>query len=86
MAMSNRPADLVSIADGYGLYPDEWVLMEITHEHNDYRKTWGRVIAHSANRDDLDEPYRRLREESPAAQTFEFYAGDVVPEGVVVVL
>lgn len=84
--MAKAKDGAITIADAYEHYPDEWVLMEITRDHNDYRKTWGKVIAHSTNRDDIDEPYRRFREDHPATLTFEFFAGDLVPRDVVVVL
>jgi hypothetical protein len=38
------------------------------------------------NRADLDGPYARFRQAHPHAPTFEFYAGEVVPEGIVVIL
>ena len=84
--MSQTKDATITVADAYDLYPDEWVLMEITRSHNDYRKERGRVLAHSANRDDIDEPYRRFREQHPTTYTFEFLAGDLFPKDVVVVL
>ena len=79
-------APQVTIEDAYRLYPEEWVLLEVTRPHKDYRRRTGHVLAHSENRDDLDEPYRLFRAQHPNAVTFEFFAGEVVPEGFVVVL
>jgi hypothetical protein len=84
--MSRRQDDTITIAHAYELFPDEWVLMHITRPHNDYRKEAGRVLAHSNDRDDLIEPHRRFRAEHPDALLGEFFAGDVVPEGVTVIL
>jgi hypothetical protein len=67
-------------------YPDEWVLLEVVFQHNDFRKKRGRLIAHSRDRSDLAAPYERYREERPDALLSEFYTGELVPEGVVVVL
>ena len=76
----------ITVADAYERYPDEWVLMEITRKHNDYRKERGRVLAHTPNRDDLLEPRRQFRAQHPHDLLSEFFAGDPIPEGVVVVL
>ena len=86
MRRAKTKNETITVAKAFRLYPDEWVLMEITRQHNDYRHMWGRVLAHSPNRDDLDEPYARFRAQHPQGLTAEFFARDVVPEGVVVVL
>ncbi len=67
-------------------YPDEWILLEITRDNRDYRRVAGRLLAHSPDRAALDEPYERFRADHPRAQTFELFTGDIVPEGVVVIL
>ena len=67
-------------------YPDEWVLLEVVRRHNDYRKEQGRLITHSPHRADLQGPFARARAESPQAVLSEWYTGEFVPEGVVVVL
>ncbi len=67
-------------------YPDEWVLLEIVRDRKDTERVAGRLLAHSANRDDLDEPYRRFRADHPTTRVYEFFTGDIVPEGIVVVL
>jgi hypothetical protein len=67
-------------------YPDEWILLEIVRDRKNTERVAGRVLAHSPNRDDMDEPFRRFRAEHPTARVYEFFTGDVVPEGVVVVL
>ena len=67
--------------------PDEWVLVEVVKPHNDYRKQRVRLIAHSPNRDDLDEPYWRARKAAPKAVLGQLYTGKVeMPEGMVAVL
>jgi hypothetical protein len=79
--MQQTPAldEIVTVAEVEQRHPDEWVLLEITEDHRDPMKVKGRLIAHSANRDDIDEPYARLRAERPKAHTYEFFTGDVIP-------
>ena len=68
-------------------YPDEWVLVEVVKPHNDYRKERVRLIAHSAERDDLDELYWKARKAAPKALLGTVYTGKVeTPEGMIVVL
>ena len=81
-----KDPDVVTVAEIERRYPDEWVLVEIVRDHKHHERVAGRLLAHSADRDDLDEPYRRFRAEHPRAHLYEFYTGDVVPEGVVVIL
>jgi len=76
----------MTVADVYERFPDEWVLMHITHPHGDYRKERGRVLAHSPNREDLYEPHDRFRTGHPSELAAEFFAGEIAPGRVVVVL
>jgi hypothetical protein len=76
-----------TVAEIEQAYPDEWVLIEITREAKERRRARGRLIAHSRNRADLDEPYQRFRADHPDTLVSEFFTGgDRIPEGVVVVL
>lgn len=67
-------------------HPDEWVLVEITRDHKDHRRARGRLIAHSPDRSDLDEPHRRFRAEHPDALLGEFYTGDLVVDKDVIII
>ena len=67
-------------------HPDEWVLLEITQDHKRHERVKGRLLAHSANRNDLDEPFRRFVAAHPQVPTYEFYTGEVVAPGVVAAL
>jgi hypothetical protein len=84
--MKRGEHDIITVAEAWERYPDEWVLMEITNRHNDYRRERGRVLAHSEDRRDLDEPFERFRAEHPTTLTAEFFTGELVPDDVVVVL
>ena len=64
-------------------YPDEWVLVEVVKPHNDYGRKRVRLIGHSPDRADLEEPYWRARSAAPEALLGEFYTAELVqmPEG-----
>ena len=78
--------EIVTAAEIERRYPDEWVLLEITRDHKDHQRVAGRLLAHSPDRADLDEPYRRFRTGHPNDRLYEFYTGDLVAEGFTVVL
>ncbi|MGH2354323.1 MAG: hypothetical protein ACRDI2_06940 [Chloroflexota bacterium] len=87
MAQATTSDESLSASEIEQRYPDEWVIMEITKEHKHPRKVKGRLIAHSANRDELDEPFHRFRTEHPQAHTYEFFTGEILPkdfDGVIV--
>jgi hypothetical protein len=46
----------------------------------------GHLIAHSPDRAALDDAHARFRADHPRARTFQLFTGDIVPEGVVVIL
>ncbi|MGH2350392.1 MAG: hypothetical protein ACRDJN_02105 [Chloroflexota bacterium] len=78
--------EIIMVAEIERRYPDEWVLLEITRDHKNHVKKVGRLLGHSRNRDELDEPFNRFRAAHPNARTYEFYTGDIVPKGFVAVL
>lgn len=77
---------IVTIAEIEQKHPDEWVLVEITRYHREHWRVRGRLLAHSTDRAEVDKAYWRFRAEHPGARLFQFYTGDVVAEGVTVVL
>ncbi len=82
----NGETNLVTVAEIERKYPDQWVLLEIVRDDKDYRSVVGRLLAHSPDRAALDGPYQRFRVDHPTARVFELFTGDVVPEGIVVIL
>ncbi len=79
--------DIVTIGEIERKRPDEWVLVEVTRDHKEHRRVRGRLLAHSPDRSDLDEPHGQFRAAHPDARLFEFFTGDVVAdEGVVIIL
>ena len=68
------------------LYPDEWVLLEITRDAKDPLRVAGRLLTHSRDRHDLVEAYQSFRADHPQGRVYRFFTGDIVPEGVVVIL
>lgn len=84
--MKGSETDVLLYPEVERRYPDEWVLVEVVRPHSDYRKKRVRLIAHSPDRADLEQPHARARAESPGAVLGEYYTGELVPEGMVVVL
>jgi len=72
--------EIVTVGEIVRRYPDEWVLVEITRDHKDYRRVKGRVLAHSRDRDALIQPHHRFRTEHPDGRVFQFYAGPIVAD------
>ncbi|MBA3331391.1 MAG: hypothetical protein H0T39_11105 [Actinobacteria bacterium] len=75
-----RNSEVDTVADIERRYPDEWVLVEIVRDHKDHSRVAGRLLAHSSDRADLDEPYRRFRAEQPRTRVYQFFTGDVVAD------
>ncbi|MGH2356011.1 MAG: hypothetical protein ACRDI2_15695 [Chloroflexota bacterium] len=84
--MGEGSGEVVTVEEIEHRYPDEWVLMEVTRDHRDHLKVRGRLLAHGADREVLQEPYFRFRAENPQVHTYQFFTGDVVAEGFVAVL
>ncbi len=81
-----KDSDIVTVAEIERWYPDEWVLVEITRDHKHHERIAGRLLAHGRDRADLVEPHHRFRAEHPRTRLYQFYTGDIVPEGVVAIL
>lgn len=79
-------AEILTVAEIERRYPDEWVLLEITRDNKHHERKAGRLVAHGADREALDEPYRRFRAEHPRTLLSQFYTGDLVAEGFVAIL
>lgn len=82
----NGNAKILRVEEIEQLYPDEWILLEITRDAIEHHRIAGRVLAHSHDRAEFREPYQRFRAKHPYARLFQFFTGDIVPEGVVVIL
>ncbi len=83
--MAKNP-EIVTVAEIERQHPDEWVLVQITRDHKAHPRVAGHLLAHSADRADLDEPHRRFRAEHPNARLYEFYTGALVAKGFVAIL
>jgi hypothetical protein len=78
---------VITVAEVEQLYPDEWVLLEITRDAKHHDRIAGRLIAHSRDRADLPEAYHRFRADHPEARVFQFFTGgEKIPDDVVVIL
>ncbi len=67
-------------------YAGQWVLVEETLWHKSGRPLAGRVIAHSQEKETVVATGVQYRKQHPNVQLFLFYAGEKIPEGVVVLL
>jgi hypothetical protein len=80
-------ARIQTVAEIKREYPDEWILLEITRDRKHPHRVAGRLLAHSRNRADLNEPYQRFRAEHPDTRVYQFFTGgEKIPEDVVVIL
>jgi len=67
-------------------YHDQWVLVKETEWDKRGNPLKGVLIAHGVERDALTEPCIQLHDQEPDVKTYAFFAGDIVPEGTVVLL
>ena len=65
------------------LYPDQWVVVEVTRVSRANQALAGRVLAHSPDEDEITRQAVKAREERPTAHLWTFYTGDPIPEGVI---
>jgi hypothetical protein len=68
------------------LYPDQWVVVEVTRASRARGPLAGRILAHSPDEREITRAAVKAREERPAAQLWTFYTGEPIPEGVIVIL
>lgn len=76
------------IKDIESQYPDQWVLVQVTREDRYRRATHGVVLGHGgdADHEDLVRQEIAFGKASPQAQTFLFWTGRLIPEGIGVIL
>ena len=67
-------------------YADQWVLVEETLWNKSSQPLAGRVIAHSQEKETVVETGVQYGKRHPDVRLFLFYAGEKIPEGVVVLL
>ena len=67
------------------LYPDQWVVVEVTRVSRANQALAGRVLAHSPDEDEITGAAVRAREERPAADLWTFYTGELIPHGMTVI-
>ena len=66
-------------------WPDEWVLIEVTCM-KDYQVVAGQVIEHGLDERVLIRREKDFHYQHPTAETFIFWTGALIPEGVYVQL
>lgn len=67
-------------------YEGQWVLVEETFWNKSGRPLAGRVVAHSRDKETVVETGVNYGKQHTDVQLFLFYAGEKIPEGVVVLL
>jgi len=80
------PQGVSSLEQIEAQYADQWVLVEETHWNKREQPLAGRVIAHSQDKETVVETGVQYGKQHPDVQLFLFYAGEKIPEGVVVLL
>lgn len=73
--------ELLTVAEIEARYPDEWVFLSDHELDANWEIIRGRVLAHSKNRDEVDQKAMELR---PTHSAFLFTGG--LPEGVAFLL
>jgi hypothetical protein len=82
--MQNQPIQTLDAIER--IYHDQWVLVKETEWDKQGNPLKGIVIAHGVERDALVQPCIQLYDQEPNVKTYAFYAGDIVPEGMAVIL
>jgi len=80
------PSGVCSLEQIEEQYAGQWVLVEETLWNKSGQPLAGRVVAHSQEKETVVETGVQYRKQYPDVQLFLFYAGEKIPEGVVVLL
>jgi hypothetical protein len=67
------------------LYPDQWVVVEVTRVSRADQPLAGRVLAHSPDEDEIIREAVKAGEERPEADLWTFYTGKLIPHGMTVI-
>jgi hypothetical protein len=57
------------------VYPDAWVLIEVTREHTRTGKLWGRVLFDSEDRAAISDAIAEVRRDLPTAELYVHFTG-----------
>jgi len=78
-----RPAHRIATIER--LYPDQWVVVEVTRVSRAHQPLAGRVLAHSPDEDQITREAVKAREARPGAHLWTFYTGARIPEGMIII-
>ncbi len=67
-------------------HKDQWVVVEVTKVDKHNNPLRGCVLFHGANEKEVYRQGPKYRQTHPKADLFYFYAGDLIPEGLGVML
>ena len=68
------------------LYPDQWVVVEVTRTSRSRGPLAGRVLARAPDEAAITREAVKARQAYPTAQLWTFYTGDPIPDDVIVIL
>ena len=83
---SRFPQGVFSLEQIEEQYAGQWVLVEETQWNKSGHPLAGRVITHSRDKETVVETGVQYGKKHPEVRLFLFYAGEKIPEGVVVLL
>jgi len=67
------------------LYPDQWVVVEVTRVGRADEPLSGRVLAHSPDEAEITREAVKAADEHPEASLWTFYTGRLIPKGMVLI-
>jgi len=76
----------LSIAKIRELYKDQWLAVLLTKVDRYDNPLKGEVVARAETSDELYAQAKQYRLENPRAKLYTFFAGNYIPEGMIVVL
>lgn len=76
----------LTIAQIRELYKDQWLAVLLTKVDRYDNPLKGEVVAHAKTSDELYAQAKQYRLENPQVKLYTFFAGNYIPEGMVVVL
>lgn len=78
--------ELLTIEELMRRYPDEWVCLEVTKESRNGQPAAGYLIAHHQDKQEVMKAAKAFRTSNPQARGALFFTGELIPQGLVVIL
>lgn len=78
--------EILTLAEIKQRYPNEWVCLKVTGVGRNGYPLAGMVIAHHRDKAEVMKAARAFRSQHPRAHGALFFTGELIPQGLVVVL